>query len=93
MSQICIVGGGFGGLYTALHLTRLPWIKKPNIVLIDKNDRFLFTPLLYELITAELEPWEIAPPFADLLKDTGIKIYSCNGYGDRHRKSPISLGW
>jgi NADH:ubiquinone reductase (non-electrogenic) len=74
MIQICIVGGGFGGLYTALHLTRLPWTKKPNIVLIDKNDRFLFTPLLYELITSELEPWEIAPPFSDLLKDSGIKF-------------------
>ncbi|AFY70278.1 FAD-dependent pyridine nucleotide-disulfide oxidoreductase [Thalassoporum mexicanum PCC 7367] len=74
MSQICIVGGGFGGLYTALHLTRLPWNQKPSIVLIDKSDRFLFTPLLYELITAELEPWEIAPSFVELLKNTGVRF-------------------
>jgi NADH dehydrogenase len=39
--RICILGGGFGGLYTALRLERLPWDKqqKPEIVLSDKSDR------------------------------------------------------
>jgi demethylphylloquinone reductase len=72
MSRICILGGGFGGLYTALSLVRLPWAETPEIILIDKSDRFLFTPLLYELVTGELQAWEIAPTFADLLADTGI---------------------
>ena len=72
--RICIVGGGFGGLYTALRLNELPWEnnQKPEITLIDKSDRFLFSPLLYELITEELQTWEIAPPFEELLADTGI---------------------
>jgi demethylphylloquinone reductase len=72
MSRICILGGGFGGLYTALSLVRLPWAETPEIILIDKSDRFLFTPLLYELVTGELQAWEISPTFADLLADTGI---------------------
>lgn len=72
--RICIVGGGFGGLYTALRLNELPWEndEKPEITLIDKSDRFLFSPLLYELITEELQTWEIAPPFEELLANTGI---------------------
>lgn len=72
--RICIVGGGFGGLYTALRLNELPWEnnQKPEITLIDKSDRFLFSPLLYELITEELQTWEIAPPFEELLANTGI---------------------
>ena len=72
--RICIVGGGFGGLYTALRLNQLPWEndQKPEITLIDKSDRFLFSPLLYELITEELQTWEIAPPFAEILSDTNI---------------------
>ncbi|MGL5806425.1 MAG: NAD(P)/FAD-dependent oxidoreductase, partial [Xenococcaceae cyanobacterium] len=72
--RICILGGGFGGLYTALRLSQLPWenSQSPEIVLIDKNDRFLFSPLLYELITGEMQTWEIAPPFEELLADTGI---------------------
>ena len=73
-SRICIVGGGFGGLYTALRLCEFPWKdeQKPEITLIDKSDRFLFSPLLYELITEEMQSWEIAPPFAELLTNTGI---------------------
>lgn len=72
--RICILGGGFGGLYTALRLDRLAWDKeqKPEIVLIDKSDRFLFSPLLYELITEEMQTWEIAPPFEEILGHTEI---------------------
>jgi NADH:ubiquinone reductase (non-electrogenic) len=75
--RICILGGGFGGLYTALRLSQLPWSKleKPEIVLVDQRDRFLFSPLLYELLTGELQTWEIAPPYTELLAGTGIHFY------------------
>ncbi len=75
--RICILGGGFGGLYTALRLSQLPWEspQKPEIVLVDQSDRFLFSPLLYELLTGELQTWEIAPPFEELLEGTGIRFY------------------
>ncbi|ERT05478.1 pyridine nucleotide-disulfide oxidoreductase family protein [Lyngbya aestuarii BL J] len=76
-SRICILGGGFAGLYTALYLDRLSWSKgkKPEIVLIDQKDRFLFTPFLYELITGELQTWEVAPSFQKLLMDTDIQFH------------------
>ncbi len=76
-NRICILGGGFGGLYTALRLVKLNWkeSQKPEIVLIDKNDRFLFSPLLYELLTGEMESWEVAPLYQDLLQNTGIRFY------------------
>ncbi|HAJ61593.1 MAG TPA: FAD-dependent oxidoreductase [Cyanobacteria bacterium UBA8543] len=75
-TRICILGGGFGGLYTALRLSQLPWEKpqRPEIILIDHNDRFLFSPLLYELLTGELQTWEIAPPFEELLANTGVRF-------------------
>ncbi|WP_164920820.1 NAD(P)/FAD-dependent oxidoreductase [Thermosynechococcus vestitus] len=74
-SQICILGGGFGGLYTALRLAQFPWSSPPEITLVDHSDRFVFTPLLYELITGELEAWEIAPPFVELLRDTPVVFH------------------
>ncbi|MBW4649690.1 MAG: NAD(P)/FAD-dependent oxidoreductase [Kastovskya adunca ATA6-11-RM4] len=75
-ARICILGGGFGGLYTALRLSQLPWekLERPEIVLVDQNDRFLFSPLLYELVTGELQTWEIAPPFEELLVNTGVRF-------------------
>ncbi|NES21604.1 MAG: NAD(P)/FAD-dependent oxidoreductase [Symploca sp. SIO3E6] len=75
-TRICILGGGFGGLYTALRLSQLPWEKpqQPEVILVDHNDRFLFLPLLYELLTGELQTWEIAPPFEELLANTGVRF-------------------
>lgn len=75
-ARICILGGGFGGLYTALRLSQLPWEKpqRPEIILVDRNDRFLFSPLLYELLTGELQTWEIAPPYEELLVNTGVRF-------------------
>ena len=74
--RICILGGGFGGLYTALRLHQLAWEhgNKPEITLIDRQPNFLFTPLLYEIVTGELQGWEIAPPYAELLKGTDIRF-------------------
>lgn len=74
--RICILGGGFGGLYTALRLSQFPWNlpEKPEIILVEQNDRFLFSPLLYELLTGELQTWEIAPPFSELLAETNVRF-------------------
>ncbi len=47
--QICVLGGGFGGLYAALRLQKMPWRgRRPVVTLIDKRDKFTFLPLLYE---------------------------------------------
>ena len=74
--SIVILGGGFGGLHTALRLSQFPWTAatRPNIVLVDQNSQFLFSPLLYELVTDELDAWEIAPPFSELLANTSIQF-------------------
>ena len=73
--RILILGGGFGGLYTALRLSQLPGDSlNPEIILVDQSDRFLFSPLLYELITEEMHTWEIAPPFEEILTGTGVRF-------------------
>ncbi len=64
-----VVGGGFGGLSTALNLAKaapaLP------VLLIEPQERFLFLPLLYELLSAELRRWEVAPRYRELLAGRG----------------------
>lgn len=75
--EICILGGGFGGLYTALYLSDFSWVTagKCKITLVEPKDNFLFTPLLYETLTGELQRWEIAPSYQKLL--AGKKIAFC----------------
>lgn len=67
---VVIVGGGFGGLYSALALSQRP--EHPPILLIEPNEHFLFLPLLYELLSGELRRWEIAPRYDALLAGRGI---------------------
>ena len=74
MKKICILGGGFGGLYTALELAEKTWLEPPDITLVDRDSQFLFTPLLYELVTGEMETWEIAPSFQSLLTDIPVNF-------------------
>lgn len=74
--QICILGGGFGGLYTALYLSHFSWVKsgRCQITLVEPKDRFLFSPLLYELLTGELKRWEIAPTYSKLLHSKNVRF-------------------
>jgi len=64
--RICVLGGGFGGLYTALRLEALPWPAggAPRVTLVDRGERFVFKPLLYELLSGELSEDEARPPRA-----------------------------
>uniref|UniRef100_K7L482 FAD/NAD(P)-binding domain-containing protein n=1 Tax=Glycine max TaxID=3847 RepID=K7L482_SOYBN len=75
--RVCILGGGFGGLYTALRLESLEWPddKKTQIVLVDQSECFVFKPMLYELLSGEVDKWEIAPPFSDLLANTSVQFF------------------
>ena len=65
-----VVGGGFGGLSTALNLAGNG--HAGAVLLIEPQERFLFLPLLYELLSGELRRWEIAPRYADLLAGRGV---------------------
>lgn len=62
--HVVIVGGGFGGLATALALRKTPvWV-----TLIDRRNYHLFQPLLYQVATAGLSPADIASPIRGILR-------------------------
>lgn len=63
-TRIVIVGGGIGGLFTALELSG-----DEHITLISDEDHFLFTPMLYEYLSGEVEEWHIAPKYKELLDE------------------------
>jgi NADH:ubiquinone reductase (H+-translocating) len=56
--QVVIIGGGFGGLYTAKTLAKA----NVNVTLIDKRNFHLFQPLLYQVATGTLSPGDISSP-------------------------------
>jgi NADH dehydrogenase len=67
-ARIVIVGGVFGGLFTALELS-----KSADVTLVVDSDHFVFTPMLYEYFSGEVEAWHIGPRFDELL-DSDVRI-------------------
>ncbi|HEY9583611.1 MAG TPA: FAD-dependent oxidoreductase, partial [Candidatus Paceibacterota bacterium] len=65
-TKVVIVGGGFGGVYTARHLDRLFRDDEIEITIINKNNYFLFTPLLHEVATGGLTPDSIIEPIREI---------------------------
>jgi NADH dehydrogenase len=63
-ARILIVGGGFGGTFTALELAGAG-----EVTLVSGEDHFLFTPMLYEYLSGEVEAWHIAPQYKELLDE------------------------
>ena len=63
-ARILIIGGGFGGLFTALDLGGAG-----EITLVNDEDHFLFKPMLYEYLSGEVEAWHIAPDCKELLDE------------------------
>ena len=62
--RIVIIGGGFGGLYTARGLRHA----EAEITLVDRHNYHLFQPLLYQVATAALNPSDIAAPIRSILR-------------------------
>lgn len=59
-----IVGGGFGGLVCARALDGAD----VDVLLLDARNYHLFTPLLYQVATALLDPSDIAYPFRTVFR-------------------------
>lgn len=70
--QTVILGGGFAGLFTAIHLSKKGYSQP--VVLIDTEERFTFKPLLYELLSEELSRNQVLPRFEKLLHGSGVKF-------------------
>src|SRR5262244_2509123 len=68
-TQIVILGGGFGGVYTAMQLEkRLAHTPDVDLTLVNRENFFLFTPMLHEIAASDLDVTHIVNPIRRLLK-------------------------
>ena len=67
--RIVILGGGFGGLYTALEIERtIARDPDVDVTLVNHDNFFLFTPMLHEVAASDLDMTHIVNPIRKLLK-------------------------
>ena len=67
--KIVILGGGFGGVYTLKYLHRFFHNKKEvKLILVNKKNYFLFTPLLHEFVTGGVSLENLVEPVREIIK-------------------------
>ena len=70
-TRIVILGGGFGGVYTARHLEKVCRGRQDvEIVLVSHNNFLLMTPLLFEVCSGTLDERDCAFPIRTFLRST-----------------------
>ncbi len=67
--RVVILGGGFAGLTTAIELQKVVPRGVPlSITLVNRDNFFLFTPMLHEVAASDLDLTHIVNPIRKLLK-------------------------
>jgi len=67
--QILILGSGFGGLYAALQFEKtLACDPDVEVTLVNRENFFLFTPMLHEVAASDLDVTNIVNPVRKLLR-------------------------
>ncbi|MCH9812181.1 FAD-dependent oxidoreductase [bacterium] len=76
MKRIVILGGGFGGVYTALHLEKLLKKHKDSIeiILVNRENYFTYQPMLAEVVGGSIDILDSVTCLRSLLKHTSIYI-------------------
>jgi NADH dehydrogenase len=70
-TRILVLGGGFGGLWTARHLERrFARQAEVSVTLVCRDNFFLMTPLLFEAFSGTLELRHCSLPARDFLRRT-----------------------
>src|SRR6476660_9229527 len=68
-TRIVIAGGGFAGLYAAMHFEkRLARRAHAEVTLISRENFILFTPMLHEVASGDLYPGDIVNPLRRILR-------------------------
>ncbi|HEX5824600.1 MAG TPA: NAD(P)/FAD-dependent oxidoreductase [Candidatus Limnocylindrales bacterium] len=90
--RVLIVGGGFGGLYAAKTLGR---DERVELIVVDRRNHYLFTPLLYQVATGAVSPGDIAQPLRSILRrqrNTTVLLGEAIGIDPERRLVTLSDG-
>ncbi len=68
---VVVVGAGFGGIFLARQFRKAA----VNVILIDRNNYHTFSPLIYQVATAGLNPQDVAYPVRSIfVRDDNIEF-------------------
>jgi NADH dehydrogenase len=90
--RILIVGGGYGGMHTALRLERLLRPGEATITVADPRSYMTYQPLLAEAAAGNLEPRHVVVPLRSVLHRTRIIKATVSSVDHARRVAHLSAG-
>src|SRR5215472_8578093 len=67
--RIIIIGGGFGGVKCAVTLSKELGREQAQVVLFDRQNHLVFSPLLAEVVGSSINPLDVVVPLRQLLPE------------------------
>jgi NADH dehydrogenase len=93
-TRILILGGGFAGLHAAMQLDKtLALDSDIEITLVNRENFFLFTPMLHEVAASDLDLTNIVNPIRKLLKRVQFFAGDVEAIDTGRRKVTVSHGF
>jgi NADH dehydrogenase len=92
---ILILGGGFGGVYTAVHLEKLMTAAEREvieIIIVSRDNYMVFQPLLPEVISGSVELNHVISPIRRLAKSARLFTREVEAIDISSRKVKLSPG-
>jgi NADH:ubiquinone reductase (H+-translocating) len=90
-TRIVVLGGGFGGVYTALHLERALG-SSAEITLVSRENFFLFTPMLHEVAASDIDITHLVSPLRALLRHATVFVGEVASIDCHDRTVAVSHG-
>lgn len=92
--RVLILGGGFGGVYTAMHLEReLAGRDDVELVLVNQENYFVFQPMLPEVVSGNIGILDTVSPIPRLLPQTQLYIREVEAVDLEQKTVTLSPGF
>ncbi len=91
---VVVLGGGFGGVYTAKHLEKALGRRDDfEIVLVNKENYFVFQPMLPEVISGSIGLLDTVSPIRRLLPRTNLHVRDIESIDVKNKTVTTSPGF
>ena len=93
MKRILILGGGFGGVYTASRLEKLLDPEEASICLVNRENYFVYQPMLPEVISGSIGLTDLVSPIRRLCPRTQLIMREVENIDLQNRTVTLSPGF
>src|SRR5260370_11734624 len=91
--QIVILGGGFAGVYTARTLEKLLGREEADIVLVNRENYWVYQPMLPEVISGSIALMDVVSPIRRLCPHTNLVMRSVEEIDLKNKIVAVSPGF